>query len=291
VNDGSTDSTEDFLSEFSRATPLNFRFVSHANQGVSASRNIGISLSKGDYIAFTDDDCILPTDWISRICGLWQSMSPTVAGFGGPLDTVIMTGSDTIAANFVRYLDEFNHIPVLKGKFVRPIHHSRLECGEMVPYLRTSNSSFRKRCLEEIGGFDVGFRRPGGEDPDLCYRLLASGFHLEFVPELIVQHCSRDSLVAYFKSLRNYVEGEMRKSRKTPQYPQEIRYSYRFIPLQKLVSSILSIISMPLLLFRLIKAKKYSMLQVFVFPLILSASKLFALFISIRVSLSEGRIH
>ena len=60
INDGSADNTLDILNEFaqkdSRVIILN-----QNNNGVSAARNKGIEISKGEYITFVDSD-----DWVSE---------------------------------------------------------------------------------------------------------------------------------------------------------------------------------------------------------------------------------
>ncbi len=46
---------------------------------------------------------------------------------------------------------------------------------------------FRRRMLEEIGGYDAGFRMYG-EDIDLCYRAAKAGWERWYVPAAIVRH-------------------------------------------------------------------------------------------------------
>ena len=54
VDDGSTDDTESLVNRFSSKK---IKYVRHqGNQGRSVTRNTGIRLAKGDYIAFLDDD-------------------------------------------------------------------------------------------------------------------------------------------------------------------------------------------------------------------------------------------
>lgn len=53
VDDGSTDGTKNMVSEY---TDPRLKYVYHDNKGVSYSRNRGLELSKGVYMAFLDSD-------------------------------------------------------------------------------------------------------------------------------------------------------------------------------------------------------------------------------------------
>ncbi|MBQ9010708.1 MAG: glycosyltransferase family 2 protein, partial [Clostridia bacterium] len=55
IDDGSTDGTGAILDRFSHAEPR-AKVYHLANEGVSAARNRGIRLAKGQYIAFLDSD-------------------------------------------------------------------------------------------------------------------------------------------------------------------------------------------------------------------------------------------
>lgn len=58
INDGSTDSSSDIINQYLSNSFYKDKiiFVSQTNSGVSAARNVGIQLAKGDYIAFNDSD-------------------------------------------------------------------------------------------------------------------------------------------------------------------------------------------------------------------------------------------
>ena len=60
INDGSTDSSADRCREWQQKDER-IRFVDKANEGVAATRNLGVQLTKGKYIAFVD-----PDDWLER---------------------------------------------------------------------------------------------------------------------------------------------------------------------------------------------------------------------------------
>jgi CDP-glycerol glycerophosphotransferase (TagB/SpsB family)/glycosyltransferase involved in cell wall biosynthesis len=64
VNDASTDRTEEIAAAYAEKYH-NIRLVNHkVNKGVSAARNLGLSLAKGDYITFVDSDDLLTMESI-----------------------------------------------------------------------------------------------------------------------------------------------------------------------------------------------------------------------------------
>lgn len=58
VNDGSTDGSMDILEEYQKKHPQ-ITIITQQNKGLSAARNAGIKVAKGDYLFFLDSD-----DWI-----------------------------------------------------------------------------------------------------------------------------------------------------------------------------------------------------------------------------------
>lgn len=60
INDGSTDNSQTILHEYALKDPRIRSFIKE-NEGVSQTRNLGISLSRGKYITFVDSD-----DWVSK---------------------------------------------------------------------------------------------------------------------------------------------------------------------------------------------------------------------------------
>ena len=60
INDGSADDSASFCREWAKKDKR-IIFIDKKNEGVSASRNMGIDLAKGEYIAFVD-----PDDWLDQ---------------------------------------------------------------------------------------------------------------------------------------------------------------------------------------------------------------------------------
>ncbi len=64
VNDGSTDGSLDVCNKVKDSRII---VIDKQNSGVSDTRNVGITIAKGDYIAFVDSDDTLPYDALSSL--------------------------------------------------------------------------------------------------------------------------------------------------------------------------------------------------------------------------------
>lgn len=89
INDGSTDDSAKRCREWARRD-LRIRFIDKENEGVAASRNLGVSMARGKYIAFIDPDDWLDLTYMEKLhnaletsgacfaeCDLWRYNSRT----------------------------------------------------------------------------------------------------------------------------------------------------------------------------------------------------------------------
>ena len=67
VNDGSTDSTLQRITEYQSAYPELFRIVDQTNQGISAARNAGLKIAQGKYIGFIDHDDYIHPNYVESL--------------------------------------------------------------------------------------------------------------------------------------------------------------------------------------------------------------------------------
>lgn len=75
INDGSNDSTPNILDEFA-VTDKRINVVHKKNTGVSDSRNIGIKMCTGEYIAFVDADDWIENDYIEKAVDVLKDNYP-----------------------------------------------------------------------------------------------------------------------------------------------------------------------------------------------------------------------
>jgi len=159
VDDGSIDETERIVKE--RVHKCSVRYLKKMREGPGAARNLGIKHAKGDIIAFTDDDCIIPSGWLKNIYDSFIN-NPDIAGVEGKTIT------------FINKIHPLSHQVVnLRPKGVFP----------------TCNIAYKKQNLEKIGGFYHKFQYPHNEDVDLAWNVLKHG-NIIFKDSLIIIHPS-----------------------------------------------------------------------------------------------------
>lgn len=157
------------------------------NIGPAGSRNIGIWNAQTPFIAFTDNDVTVSQEWMPALYNHLKNTPPDVAGVGGKV-----VDDDT---NYVGlYSTRLN----LLNPFT---YHGK------VIYVVTANCMFRRAALMEIGGFDESFKTPGGEDPNISFRLLQAGYRLEYEASAKVIHHYAASWWGFYKMFHRYGRG------------------------------------------------------------------------------------
>lgn len=146
VDDGSTDDTPGVMSRFQTQA----HYVRQENSGVSAARNRGIALAKGEYIAFLDaDDVWLPQKLESQLSRFAEDARIGVVGCA-------------------------YHITDEQLQIQTTIHPEACTVGDML-LLRGNGGTFgstiiaAKSLLSEMGGFDE--RLSTSADLDLVVRI------------------------------------------------------------------------------------------------------------------------
>lgn len=66
INDGSKDNSKEILSKYQEKYPEVIKHIEQENKGVAKTRNYGIKLAKGEYIAFIDNDDYIDQDYLEK---------------------------------------------------------------------------------------------------------------------------------------------------------------------------------------------------------------------------------
>lgn len=162
VNNFSQDDTEEVVNQ---ACDPRIRLVNFRNHGIiAASRNRGISLAAGNWIAFLDSDDIWYPEKLER------SMA------------VLARGNDLVCHGEAWVRKGVRIQEVFYGPQARAQYRSLLFGSNC---LSTSAVTVRKACLEAVGGFREHASYVSVEDYDLWLRLARAGYRFAFVDEIL----------------------------------------------------------------------------------------------------------
>ncbi len=174
VNGPSTDSTEELLQ--SRSDQIKTACCPEAN--LSMSRNIGIAMASGEFVAFIDDDAIPEPEWLTQ----------AIEGFNH--EEVAATGGKVFDASGYVYQYQYanaNRLGNGKWLLTEPSPQYCFPMSFEFPYLQGTNTIFRRQALIEIGGFDEEYVYYLDET-EVCLRLIDSGYMIRQLPNAYVHH-------------------------------------------------------------------------------------------------------
>jgi len=153
------------------------RGLATSTRGLSRARNLAIRETRGELLAFTDDDCLARRDWIGALVRAF-SAEASPSAVTGP--TVPEEGEDVDP----RILAAATWCPPEPRLYTRPVDPSVVGGG--------FNFSVRRDIVERFGDFDpelgAGGRYRSAEDTDYVHRLLAEGASIQYDPQVVVSH-------------------------------------------------------------------------------------------------------
>lgn len=181
VDNNSTDNTREVVENFRDRHKTAVKYFFEPQQGISYARNRGIREAEGEYLIFTDDDCLLDSEWLKEIYKCFKT-----------------TGCDAIGGrilasfplNTPRWVEECKDI--LRGPVV---YH---DYGEDVkPYDKPmieffgANMAVRREVFQKIGHFrtELGVGQGTmGDETEMFQRLKKNGCKIYYCGKAVVWH-------------------------------------------------------------------------------------------------------
>lgn len=177
VDDNSNDNSVEIIKRFP-CKLIEFR----EHRGASCARNTGALNSKGDFIFFTDSDCLLNTDTLSIIN-----------------ETLSITDPDVIVGGtYTKMPYDEGFFNLFQSLFV---NYSETKKAETPDYLAAHAMVINTLTFRKYNGFPEEFL-PIIEDVEFTHRLKREGCKLIVNPEIQVRHIFNFS---FSRSLRNAV--------------------------------------------------------------------------------------
>ena len=216
IDDKSTDKTAEI------ASTLPVKLIKRSeNNGKPVANNEGYRHAKGEIVLFIDDDTVLTPDCIRNMMINYQR-NDAIAGVGG----IGLSDSDNLTTAYAQSMSVLyllyaanRKVEITKEKFV---------------ILPSYLVSYRRKVIEEVGGFDEDLLA-ASEDRDLEWRILKKGYKLIFDPSASAIHYSwaPNFRTKFKKNFRN-AKHRILFLRKHPDYPH--------VPLKKYILNILRLI-------------------------------------------------
>ncbi|MGZ4265844.1 MAG: glycosyltransferase family 2 protein [Solirubrobacteraceae bacterium] len=196
--------------ELAGSLPTSARLLECDGAGLSAARNVGIAASTSDVVAFVDDDATADERWLSALADAFAA-DPRLLGAGGPV--------------LARWDAERRWMPDELLWVVGCTYAGHRDDAGPIRNPIGCNMAFRRRELEQTGGFETSFGKRQGalstcDETELALRLQrAHGTgRIRFVPGAPVHHLVPASRVSWRLLLERSLSGGLAKGRLQRQF-------------------------------------------------------------------------
>ncbi|MDD5254974.1 MAG: glycosyltransferase [Candidatus Omnitrophica bacterium] len=193
---GSTDDTRRI------AESLGARVVINDKQVVVSGRNRGFEAARGEFVAFTDADCVFESGWLRN--GMQYFKEEKVGGVGGPT----LMPQDSTA--FERAVNLFF---VLAGFLKITSHRQEAGCIQEVNDIPGCNAIFRAQALREVMPVDEGLLT--AEDVWMNYRVRLAGYTLIWAPDVTLWHYRRSSPRMFMRQVYRFAIGRFQVAKRS----------------------------------------------------------------------------
>jgi len=190
VDDGSPSDVQAVAARFQN--PCQLQYLRQENRGPAAARNAGAAIARGEFLAFTDDDCRPDPTWLFRLESRLR---------GNP---DVMVGGRTVNALVSNAYSQASQL------ILDVVYRYYNQQGGQARFFASNNVALARDQFLELGGFDTGFTRAAAEDRDFCDRWSHRGWKLVYEPEAVVNHAHALNLFRFCKQHFDYGRGAYR---------------------------------------------------------------------------------
>lgn len=243
VDDGSPEPLSDVVQPFRDRFALTL--LHKANGGPGSARNEGAAVARGQFLAFTDDDCQPTPDWLRQLeAGFLKDASRLI---GGRVINLLTQNPYSVTSHLI--------VETAYAFYNRDPRNAR--------FFASNNMAVPADLFRAIGGFDVNFR-VASEDREFCNRWLFNAHKMSYVPDAVVLHAHWLTLRGFCRLHFNYGRGarrfhRVRVLREPGHLRQELKFHTHFLrflraPLSQLPRKRAAAVCALLLLWELVNA-------------------------------------
>jgi len=183
IDNNSKDGTKERIKDFRTKSWLNISYVFEEEQGLSFARNRGIKESRGNIIAFIDDDVEVTENFIENLYEVFNKYSPSMLG-----GKVLLKFECVPPAWYSDKLRGALGISDIgENIFIADDNYEgNVGIG--------ANMSFSREAFQKYGKFRTDLGRKGnkllmGEDTEMYRRIRCNGGKCMYSPDVFLYHC------------------------------------------------------------------------------------------------------
>jgi GT2 family glycosyltransferase len=170
------------------AQKFQLKSIRQNNTGPAGARNRGVAEARGEFLAFTDDDCLPAPVWLEKFVAALRGKPEALVGgstYNGLKDDLFAETSQFIVQ---LVYEHFNRDPANAYFFA------------------SNNMAMRRDNFLEIDGFDPSFR-VASEDREFCDRWRLRGRPLVWERNALIEHRHAQSLAGFCRLHFRYGQG------------------------------------------------------------------------------------
>jgi cellulose synthase/poly-beta-1,6-N-acetylglucosamine synthase-like glycosyltransferase len=188
VDDGGAKPLGSITEQF-RGT-LDLKLLEQKKTGPAGARNFGATGARGEFLAFTDDDCEPDAGWLRALASRFAETPGRIIG-GRTINALPQNLCAETSQKIIEVVYEhFNADP------------------DDARFFASNNFAIPAERFREIGGFDDTFNT--SEDRELCARWRSRGGELTYAPEAVVRHAHPLKLLTLWRQHFGYGRGALR---------------------------------------------------------------------------------
>jgi glycosyltransferase involved in cell wall biosynthesis len=187
VNDGGTAPPADAVERARHGAPARVTVLNQENRGPAVARNTGAERAQGEWLAFTDDDCLPDPDWLLQ------------------LDRVTSGSPDTLLGG--RTINAFeDNLYSVASQLLTDFTAAYFDGGAVGRFYNSNNMAVPRDAFVKAGGLDARFAR-AGEDREFSDRWSARGQPSRTVELAVVHHAHDLTLRGFLRQHFTYGRG------------------------------------------------------------------------------------
>jgi GT2 family glycosyltransferase len=181
------------------------RYAVEPRPGLGWARNRALAEATGEILAFTDDDVVVDAGWVEALATVFREDAEAGAVTGLVVPLELETQAQRLFEEYRSFGRGGERIRAAMPRGSGPV---AARYGLTGSFGAGANMAFRRRVLDELGGFDpclgAGTPSRGGEDLEMYFRVLKAGHALVYQPAAVVSHRHRRQMYALFGQIRDH---------------------------------------------------------------------------------------